>query len=286
MLLAYEPFLFLATWVACVYYTAKPKALPLFFIVWAVGSLLLYSFHGERMPWLTFHIVMPAILLVGYFLGELWDRTAARVNGEPLRYGLTAVLGLVLILSASVAWRLCFHYASDPVEPYAYVQTSPDSLEVERIVRDIGAKEGLNTDLKMTIQDNCSWPFAWLFRDFEHRNHPPQVTETKDPVIITSIDTDAVHFDLLNKAGYVNRKYRLRAWWVYSWFKEGSSQNDRIGWNDLWKWEIDRQAWSPKGSFNFRLWIRGDLAKKYGFTDDHRTDIPSEYPRSKGRAGR
>ncbi|MFQ5615719.1 MAG: glycosyltransferase family 39 protein [Anaerolineales bacterium] len=38
---------------------------------WTVTSLLAYTVAGEKMPWLTFHIALPMILLAGWALGRL-----------------------------------------------------------------------------------------------------------------------------------------------------------------------------------------------------------------------
>jgi hypothetical protein len=51
-----------------------------------------------------------------------------------------------------------------------------------------------------------------------------------------------------------------------------------VDWNDLKGWILYRKVWSDLGSMNMRLWVRKDLADKYGFTGADRTDIPSEYP--------
>ncbi|KPK95488.1 MAG: hypothetical protein AMJ88_00700 [Anaerolineae bacterium SM23_ 63] len=40
---------------------------------WAVTSLAIYSFAGERMPWLTVHIALPMILLAGWGFGKLFE---------------------------------------------------------------------------------------------------------------------------------------------------------------------------------------------------------------------
>ncbi len=45
--------------------------LPAFLIWWCGAALVLYSWAGEKMPWLTIHLVRPAILLASLFLGAL-----------------------------------------------------------------------------------------------------------------------------------------------------------------------------------------------------------------------
>ncbi len=58
---------------------------PLFFGYWSITALVLYTFAGERMPWLTVHIALPMILLSGWvfgrFLGKVeWSRIRRRAH--------------------------------------------------------------------------------------------------------------------------------------------------------------------------------------------------------------
>src|SRR5260221_4236710 len=55
---------------------------------------------------------------------------------------------------------------------------------------------------------------------------------------------------------------------------------DMVDWGDLKKWILNREVWSDLGSYNMRMWIRPDLAQKYGFTGTDRTDVPSDYPKA------
>ena len=44
-----------------------------FIVAWALSSLIIFSFAGERMPWLTVHITLPLILLAGWGIGRFLD---------------------------------------------------------------------------------------------------------------------------------------------------------------------------------------------------------------------
>ncbi len=52
-----------------------PETAPVFPLLgfWAITSLIAYSIAGEKMPWLTVHITLPAILCTGWSLGRLID---------------------------------------------------------------------------------------------------------------------------------------------------------------------------------------------------------------------
>ncbi len=51
----------------------EPAPVFALFGFWAVSSLLAYSYAGEKMPWLTVHITLPAILATAWALGRLID---------------------------------------------------------------------------------------------------------------------------------------------------------------------------------------------------------------------
>ena len=55
---------------------------------------------------------------------------------------------------------------------------------------------------------------------------------------------------------------------------------DMVDWSDIKKWVFYREVWSDLGSYNMRMWVRPDLAQKYGFTEDSRSDVPADYPQA------
>jgi len=312
---------FIFSAIAIVYYGFfKRKNMPLFLAYWYIGSLGLFSWAGEKMPWLILHPLLPALLLTAYFVGESIESKPLDQFGKTGRIAVIAVFGLLLSYSLHSAILLSFYNEVNPVEPLVYVQSGPDCKDVERIVKEISydetggpnptapegatdAERSYHDGMPLTIEDKCSWPFAWTFRYFTKRNHPANITTADNPIILTATESDAVAYPILSKAGYINRKYKMRVWWVPSWFKKGyastemtwslfrdwffgnfiplmSSRPDMVDWNDIKKWVFYRQVWSDLGSYNMRMWIRPDLAQKYSFTEDSRTDVPADYPQA------
>lgn len=294
---------FLFSIVAIVYYgLIKRKNMPLFLAYWYVGSLGMFSWAGEKMPWLIIHPLLPALLLTAYFVGDIWDSSPLQQGWRAARVAALIGFGILASYSLHSAVLLSFYHEANPVEPLVYVQSGPDCNEVERIIRQISYGETGGPDLPLTIEDKCSWPFAWQLRDFEKRNHPSTITQADNPIILTGTEADNQSYPILSQAGYVNRKYKLRVWWVPSWFKKGfpgSEMNfqlftdwlfsnfiplhparpDMVDWTDLKNWVLYRQVWSDMGSYNMRMWVRPDLAQKYGFTETTRSDVPVDYPK-------
>ena len=295
---------FLFSGVAMLYYGLfKRKNLPLFLAYWYVGSVALFSWAGEKMPWLILHTLLPALLLTAFFMGEIFDSKPTEQIWKCARVGAMAAFGLLLSYSLHSAVLLSFYHEENPVEPLVYVQSGPDSKDVEKIIRDISYGETGGTDMALTIEDKCSWPFAWFLRDFPKRNHPSTITVADNPIILTATESDAQAYPILSQAGYVNRKYKLRIWWVPAWFKKGfpgaemnsnlffdwlfsnfiplkTARPDMVDWSDLKNWILYREVWSDLGSYNMRMWVKPDLAQKYGFTETTRADVPADYPKA------
>ena len=92
---------------------ALPRPMPVLslLVYWAAASLLIFSFAGERMPWLTVHIAMPFLLAAGWGLGFLVDTTDWKRIFR--RDGLLAVL-LLPVFFASLASLLTSLFGANP----------------------------------------------------------------------------------------------------------------------------------------------------------------------------
>jgi len=79
----------------------------IFLCYWFLVALVIYSWAGEKMPWLIVHLTLPLILLAGRFIGGVLKRTNWQELRERRAYYLLVLLptaGLVLLgfLSASL----------------------------------------------------------------------------------------------------------------------------------------------------------------------------------------
>ncbi len=83
---------------------------PLFLLYWSLTSLLAYTAAGEKMPWLTYHIALPMVLLGGWALGKLieridWD-AFRRQYGLPVLFTIPLfALSLAAAQSGLMQWR-------------------------------------------------------------------------------------------------------------------------------------------------------------------------------------
>ncbi|MBV9789147.1 MAG: TIGR03663 family protein [Chloroflexi bacterium] len=71
---------------------------PMLLVWWSLGALAIYSWAGEKMPWLTIHVALPLVLLSAWGLARVWT-WAARGGFEPLAVALTGMAGVLLLLT-------------------------------------------------------------------------------------------------------------------------------------------------------------------------------------------
>lgn len=82
-------------------------------VFWSVTSFAAFSYAGERMPWLTYHIALPLILITGWALGRLVET----VDWEKLKQQ-NVWLALVSISIFIVSTGRAFLLLNGPTRPF------------------------------------------------------------------------------------------------------------------------------------------------------------------------
>ncbi len=146
---------------------ARRNLFNVFLVYWAASALVIYSWAGEKMPWLVLQPLMPLVLLAAVMLGQLIDTP----RWGDLRYIGLGVAGLLSAFMVHTAWNLSYYHGDTPVEMEVYTQTSPDVPKVVREIEDISNRLTGGKDAKVLIDSDAAngitWPFAWYLRDFE-----------------------------------------------------------------------------------------------------------------------
>src|SRR5579872_4189870 len=262
-----------------VYATVRRSLVTTFLVWWAALSIGLYSWAGEKMPWLSIHITLPLLLLAGLALGAV-----LRSNRGVLLGVAGATFAVLFALEVHSTFALNFQDAANPTEMLIYVQSSQDVKTVVSEVAQVSARLKAGTSLQIGLDDTDvgGWPFIWYFRDY------PNLTETSTfngpvcggtycPVLILLENEYDASSALLNKH-YVVTKYRWN-WWFpedyKDWFPQhvGSLFSAAAGqgtvapyplgspsdWEHLWNWLIYRQPFGYRGARWMYFLVRRDL---------------------------
>ncbi|HLW01354.1 MAG TPA: flippase activity-associated protein Agl23 [Ktedonobacterales bacterium] len=219
----------------------RPNRFRLFVVVWFVASLFLYSWAGEKMPWLTLHIVLPLLILAAIALEwalarvmEMLDEMAqnrfegrsafaGQVLGRSARplFTLTIAFLLLIPMLHSMLFVTYVDPGDAPHEMLSYVQTTTDVTDVMAKIAALDQQlYGGTHQLRIGLPNSQAiWPFSWYLRDYKNvyyyydgKNPPPADLDViiTDPGAETAFTApDATHPQGL----FLAHQYRIRAWW-------------------------------------------------------------------------
>lgn len=242
-----------------------------FLLWWAVLAFGMYSWAGEKMPWLTIHIALPLVLLAGLFLGTV----LTRATFWP-RILSVAVFGLLLLTEIHSAFALSYLDGANPTELLVYVQTAQDVKNVSHEIQQMPSWPNVTIGLDNT--DVGGWPFIWYLRD-DHA-----VTESGTfngptcggqycQVLLLLQPTYDTYASKLN-SHYVVQQYRwnwwfpedYKVWFPQHWgaFWSGSGNlSDLAGtgqdWHNIWNWLVYRRPFGMRGARELYVLVRRDL---------------------------
>jgi predicted membrane-bound mannosyltransferase len=173
----------------------RPTRFRLFLIWWFAGSLLIYSWAGEKMPWLMIHITTPLLLLAAiglqpaveriYQSAKDWyeqrkvkaqENAAAVAPGQGNRGRLSlggaivvCVLALFLLtITLQNMMQVTYvHPAAAQNEMMIYVQTTPYVPATMSKIQELDQKYyGGKREIPVGVMADVVWPFVWYLRDY------------------------------------------------------------------------------------------------------------------------
>jgi uncharacterized protein (TIGR03663 family) len=230
-----------------------------FTLFWAIGSLLLYAWAREKVPWLTVHALLPITILAADGVAWLW-----RTRRETLpRLALAAFFVLALV-NTSGMYLATFRYGAHDVEReplhaeiLAYVQTTHDLIRALAPVE--AARQRLAPgDTVITVAGEASWPLTWYLRDTPTK-WVARVEDATTPIIVTDWDPQGGLEKQLAE-NYTAKRVPIRAWWFNERTRPDPKGPSRPTATDLVRWWLFHEIWSPIGSQDATFFVRKDLA--------------------------
>ncbi|MEZ4554364.1 MAG: TIGR03663 family protein [Dehalococcoidia bacterium] len=202
----------------------RHDALAVLLAWWFLGSLLAFSYAGEKMPWLTSHMAVPLAFMAAYVLGRFLPYALERLRdlnrSSSATWAVAAVAGFAFVLAFGLSVRnahaVSFLHPDTPVEPLIYTQTSRDIPNLSRDIHDLAevAPPGA-LSIFVDSSEGATWPWAWYLRDLDVAYADPayiQQYATPKTVIVAMQGTISSIPELREQAGEV-RPYHHR--WAF-----------------------------------------------------------------------
>lgn len=227
---------------ACAVLTIERRRLEAFFLWWTLVSFLAYSYAGEKVPWISVHIVLPMIVTAAIFAQEIARSACGEIAAasqqtqvnlmtvlRPLatyarssfrRALLSAFFAAGFVATIAVALRLNFVNNANPAERHVYTHTTADYKAMVGEVYDVVARaDGRPIDrFPLTIEGSSLWPAQWYFRRWRMMRQGPILPTL--PIIILDEYLDPNHRETAALAKYpwllqthVVRRVPFREWW-------------------------------------------------------------------------
>jgi len=282
-LAVYEFLLITATIAAFRRLWRRRNVLFFFFVYWTLAAVAAYSYAGEKVPWLTVHIVTPLAFVGGISIWELLTTARWKATKWSWRFVLLLLGAFTLFnaVRASFVYPVPYwdEYAAEKkglpkrtpnrVEMTNYVQTTADIKTMMEIIDDAAEKSGLGTQIPMISFGDANWPETWYYqtRGYERiywaqfdGKTLPDVRDVEAVVIAGNLRFKG---DIAKAVGdkYEAYRFRQRGWWpgpgdMIPLFGPGSDR-----WSSYSKWTRLKRL--PEF-----LWVAAPKVLRYFFTRD------------------
>ncbi|HET9905734.1 MAG TPA: hypothetical protein VFQ23_03815, partial [Anaerolineales bacterium] len=94
---------------------------------WVFSSILAFTIAGERMPWLTYHMAWPMILLAGWGIGQIVESVVPQLAESRLQQNALAILILVVFVLAAFNTIRSLYGATPPFQGTELLQLQATS---------------------------------------------------------------------------------------------------------------------------------------------------------------
>jgi uncharacterized protein (TIGR03663 family) len=210
------------------------RRLDAFLWWWATGAVGVYSYVGEKVPWLLVYVLLPLVVLAGLEVGRIlesgriwidsltvakssevrnavydWETRWHRGGGRVFAY----LTGVLMIFSAFKAIRVSFGSAANPNERLVFTQTTPMVKQVRE--RWVALSREHQQKPRVTMHGEATWPFAWYVHDLpRHDFVKPADAAAADAFDVVFLDSSESDFAQHQLTSFDVYKIPLRHWWV------------------------------------------------------------------------
>ena len=200
--------------------------------LFGVGSVAIYAYLGEKVPWLGSHQVWAFLPLAGAQLARTFSRRG-RLGWQLLAGTGVAATAATAVVASFVTGEVSPH--RDRVEALVYVQTCPEMRAVAEEGRELAAG---GHDPVAAVAGTATWPLSWYWRQAPVWWAEP-LRGSSPPLVVCDPDREGEVRRRLGP-GYTAEHVPLRAWWIMAGTDPGLA--------DVVRYLLTRRPWSPVGA--------------------------------------
>lgn len=256
------------------------RNIRVFLTYWTVMAYGIYSWAGEKFPWLGIHPLLPLTLLAGIGIADLVagsrsvvikasGRQRSREWTTYMRRAGLVVAAALVVLELHNTYLLSYVNGANPVEMMVYVQSTPSSVADARRIERLSYQATNGQTLPVTIDSTDSWPFAWYLRGMPNVAYPSpsqtvQAPYVKNPVILMDqLDAQSETVPASWTHGYTRTLHRLDWWFpedykLWNWGSFAHLATNPQSWQAILQWELFRRPFGPRDGSWYYLYVKKD----------------------------
>jgi predicted membrane-bound mannosyltransferase/DNA-binding beta-propeller fold protein YncE len=214
-----------------------PVPVAALLVFWSVSSLAVFTYAGEKMPWLTIHITLPLILSTSWAVGWLvetvaWGKVTGWVLRNYLRLALLVLFGFLAILTMRDAYRAAYINYDFPTEYLVYAHAAPDPKVLFEEIEELSIRTTGTNEIVVAYDNMLRYPYWWYMRRYPNKIDF-DVNPTRDArraLVIGIGDENLAKITPVVRQDY-NEFTGMRLWWPnldYWSLKWGSIESERL----------------------------------------------------------
>ncbi len=196
---------------------------------WCFASIAIYSYAGEKVPWLTVHIVYPAALFCGYVFSYLykWLQENPSSKWRAARPAIVVFFVLLGLYQMRLAYFVSYVTAGEPVDLLSQVHTHRNVKDVMEWLHRYSIETGQQPNkIRVGLFGKMpTWSFLFYLVSGRYQNvvFEPNEINGKESFLIMNDDFSKQLGTTLRKRGYEVTELINAGTWVpeknLSWSK-------------------------------------------------------------------
>jgi uncharacterized protein (TIGR03663 family) len=202
------------------YTEQQPVPVASLLVFWSVSSLALFTYAGEKMPWLTIHIAMPMILAAAWGFGWMiesvpWGRLAAWGVRNYVRVAVLAFFGLLALITARTAFKAAYINYDYPFEYLVYAHGTPYPKALFNEIEQLSLRTTGGENMVVAYDNNVRYPYWWYMRHYPNKvdfDQNPTREQLQDALVIAAGSENTAKLTPIVRDNYFQSNY-MRLWW-------------------------------------------------------------------------
>lgn len=215
---------------------SQPVPVVALLVFWSASSLALFTYAGEKMPWLTTHIALPLILTAAWGFGWMiesipWKKLA---DWGVQYYARATFLGFIVLLvlfTARTAFTAAYINYDYPFEFLVYAHGAPYPKALMNQIEELSLRTTGGLNMVVAYDNNVRYPYWWYMRHYPNKIDFDQTPtrEVRNAVVIAAGDDKIASLTPIVRDNYNSFAY-MRLWWPtmdYWSLKWGNIESER-----------------------------------------------------------